>query len=543
MSDDRPAPTSRTTGAARPVVVIALADDRSDDGRPLRDLPEELRAIRDKLDGPATLEIRHNAMLREVWEVFERPKYQGRIQVFHFAGHASGSWLAFEDARGIPVRAGAGGLAGFLGRQPGMVLVFLNGCSTLEQVRKLRLKIPAVIATSDAIRDDVASAFAGRFYAGLVSKPLRRAFEDAEDFIKATFGDDPHAVTRDARPESDGTTAQWPWRLDCDERYETWRLGGTRPTDTVSTEPTPPGFESASPSTEPTSVRARLSELVRIGLSVLAIGGVAWRTLHRSTTPPPFEMTAIPGESVRLCSDGIRADCPRVEVPPFCLSTHEITQAQWTQLSGSNPSVFQSETLPLPVNNITWVDALRLANRLSEREGLTSCYASTPEGWLAQPSCNGYRLPTAKEWARLMLEPGAAATCANANVADVDFQEHASQLEEHYRTRAGDILPFDCEHEGEGDGHGGLAPVGSMEPGPFGLKDLQGNVTEWVWDESRGVVIVRGHSFAGPGRNDWELRDPSPREFRASTRDGTIGVRYARDATIDDAEGTPRCHS
>jgi hypothetical protein len=61
--------------------------------------------------------------------------------------------LLFEDEAGRPAKAHAGGLADYLGQQPGLVLVFLNGCSTESQVRRLRAAgVKAVVATTPADR-------------------------------------------------------------------------------------------------------------------------------------------------------------------------------------------------------------------------------------------------------------------------------------------------------------------------------------------------------------------------------------------------------
>lgn len=479
------------------------------------------------------LEVRHNALLREVWELFERREYLGRIHAFHFAGHASGNWLAFEDDDGAPARASAGGLAGFLGRQPGLVLVFLNGCSTHEQVQRLRRFVPAVIATTETIRDDVAAAFAARFYAGLTGKPLRRAFLDARDFIEAEYGDEPSAVTREARLEPTEGPAGWPWRLDCDEKAANWRLEVGAGDSTVAAPPLPP---------PPTP--SRTSKLTWAGLATVVLAGSVWfastgpRPLPPARPAPPLlEMSSIPAGSARICEGAVGTECHRVTVPAFCVSTTETTQAQWMELTGSNPSELQPGDSMIPANGITWVAALQFANQLSDHESLSRCYATTPEGWEAIPSCEGYRLLTALEWARLAQAHGAP-TCANANLADYDFLRHAPELEQRYRKRIGSILPFDCGYEPMvGDGHGRLAPVGSMQPGPYGLMDLQGNVAEWVWDAARDVAIVRGHSFAWPGRNNQELDAHSPPAMPPDFTDMAIGVRYARHARA--AEGSP----
>ena len=68
-----------------------------------------------------------------------------------------------------------------------MRLVFLNGCSTADQVEVLRnAGIPAVIATTEGIDDAVATEFAKGFYASLADDhDLRTAFHTAESVVNS----------------------------------------------------------------------------------------------------------------------------------------------------------------------------------------------------------------------------------------------------------------------------------------------------------------------------------------------------------------------
>src|SRR5213078_2190086 len=145
-------------------VLLAFANDWIDDKRHLRSLLDEAKAIGKAL-GPAVkagvelLPPLHNATVGDVTDAFRA--HHDQIRVFHFGGHASGSALLFEDETGNPTEAHARGLAGYLGQQPGLVLVFLNGCSTEPQVRRLRAAgVKAVVATTHAIQDAVAAELA-----------------------------------------------------------------------------------------------------------------------------------------------------------------------------------------------------------------------------------------------------------------------------------------------------------------------------------------------------------------------------------------------
>src|SRR5690349_12070047 len=107
--------------------LLAFANDWVDDRRHLRNLLDEGKAITRAL-APAVkagLEVLlpiHNATVGDVIGAFrERP---GQICIFHFGGHASSSTLLFEDEAGQPSAAHGDGLADYLGKASGLVLVF-----------------------------------------------------------------------------------------------------------------------------------------------------------------------------------------------------------------------------------------------------------------------------------------------------------------------------------------------------------------------------------------------------------------------------------
>ena len=105
------------------------------------------------------------------------------------------------------------------------MLVFLNGCSTEPQVRRLReAGVKAVVATTHAIQDAVAAEFAAAFYAELAVRPLRRAFDAAVQALRTRCGDDPRAVLRDIEVHEPSHEPSWPWIIDCDPRYDSWDL-------------------------------------------------------------------------------------------------------------------------------------------------------------------------------------------------------------------------------------------------------------------------------------------------------------------------------
>lgn len=114
--------------------------------------------------------------------------YRNDIYLFHFAGHASPDALLLNDRE-----AGATGIGTMLAQQENLGLVFLNGCSTKEQVAFLLDKgVPAVIATSAPVNDTRAKDFAVRFYQALADRhTIGEAFELATGFLLADCDNQP----------------------------------------------------------------------------------------------------------------------------------------------------------------------------------------------------------------------------------------------------------------------------------------------------------------------------------------------------------------
>ncbi|MGZ0164809.1 MAG: CHAT domain-containing protein [Planctomycetales bacterium] len=193
-----------TDTTSKPVIFLAFANDRDDTVGYLRNLPDEARRLREALEsaeqaGLCEVVVRSNSTAADIFKVFQDPRYRNRVAIFHYGGHANGYELLLESTTGTAATAHADGLAAFLAQQRGLQLVFLNGCSTVQQTfALLEANISAVISTSRAIDDKVATDFSCQFYQGLGGGAgLQKAFDEAEATIETTCGDDTRALYLD----------------------------------------------------------------------------------------------------------------------------------------------------------------------------------------------------------------------------------------------------------------------------------------------------------------------------------------------------------
>ena len=85
-----------------------------------------------------------------------------------------------------------------------------------------------------------------------------------------------------------------------------------------------------------------------------------------------------------------------VTVSDFYIGKYEVTQKEYQEVTGENPSYFKGEDLP--VENVTWYDAINYCNLLSEKQGLEPVYEINRENVTWNKEKNGYRLPTEAEW-------------------------------------------------------------------------------------------------------------------------------------------------
>jgi formylglycine-generating enzyme required for sulfatase activity len=204
-------------------------------------------------------------------------------------------------------------------------------------------------------------------------------------------------------------------------------------------------------------------------------------------------------------SIGQKSEKPQhlVKLKSFAIGKYEVTQEEWYEVMGNNPSKIKGRNLP--VEQVSWLEVQVFISKLNQKTG------------------KKYRLPSESEW-EYAARAGTTSDWISGNdesklTSYAWFRENSESLQE----------------------------VGKKMPNAFGLFDMYGNVWEWVEDNwhvnysgapidgspwlsteymFRGQRVVRGGSiWFGPSH----LRSAYRVSFTESNRFDFTGFRLARD--------------
>lgn len=165
-------------------------------------------------------------------------------------------------------------------------------------------------------------------------------------------------------------------------------------------------------------------------------------TTNRTTETIVQNMLLVTGGKFVMGDNNLNVEMREHEVyvKDFYFSRFELTQKQWTDIMGSNPSHF-SNCDYCPVENVSYNDALEFIQKLNESTKLN------------------FRLPTEAEW---------------------EFAAKGGRYNKHSRYSGGESLieVAWCGENADAETH----PVGQKTPNELGLYDMTGNVFEWCSD-------------------------------------------------------------
>ncbi len=249
----------------------------------------------------------------------------------------------------------------------------------------------------------------------------------------------------------------------------------------------------------------------------------------------PENMVFIQGGSFTMGSPGTEdwrgsdETAHTVNISSFYISPYELTQKEYADVTGKSPSNFNGDKLP--VESISWLDAVTFCNLKSEAEGLSPAYRIEGRTVYWERSANGYRLPTEAEWEYACRAGSNTPFGSNASPSTKD----ANYYGQYQGGQAAQGTPVTCRQT--------TVAVDSFSPNAFGLYNMHGNVSEWVWD-TYGAYVKNGASdptgaangrlkvYRGGGWDDFAKHMRSA--FRGAAgiecRMANLGMRLVRNA-------------
>ena len=223
-------------------------------------------------------------------------------------------------------------------------------------------------------------------------------------------------------------------------------------------------------------------------------------------------MQSIPAGTFQMGQTDIAEPVHSVTLSGFEMSATEITRGQYKAVMETTTVYFTGYD-SLPVETVSWWDAIKFCNALSRAAGWDLCY--TESTGACDFGKNGFRLPTEAEW---------------------EYACRAGTTTRYYTRDAESDLALAEWYDGNSGSK--TNPVGQKVPNTWGLYDMHGNVWEWCndWYDSyssslatnpTGVQtgsyrVIRGGSWYG---SDYNCRSAYRGDFSPSDGYDIVGFR------------------
>ncbi len=178
-------------------------------------------------------------------------------------------------------------------------------------------------------------------------------------------------------------------------------------------------------------------------------------------------------EKERLVAEIVQSIFVKVPGKNYSIMATEVTQKLYKEVMGENPSYHKGDDLP--VEQVSWYDAIYFCNMLSLLKNLEPVYSVNGETYVTtwnytphqgnsikgeitqNTSAKGYRLPILEEW------------------------QYAAKGGKDYKYAGSDNYLDGVGWYGDNSDNK-THPVAQKKPNGYGLYDMSGNVSEWVWD-------------------------------------------------------------
>jgi formylglycine-generating enzyme required for sulfatase activity len=237
--------------------------------------------------------------------------------------------------------------------------------------------------------------------------------------------------------------------------------------------------------------------------------------------PLGMKFVALPKATFYMGWNGEKGSARKTEIKEdFEIAIHTVTQGQWQEVMGNNPSYFSrdgngkvsvmdikdEDLTQFPVERVSWNDAQEFIKKLNEKE--------KGKGYQ-------YRLPSEAEWEYACR---GGATSEEECSYYFYFAKPTNHLSSKEANFDGDLAFGKARRPGSGR----PTKVGSYAPNKVGLYDMHGNVWQWcedLWEKGASSRVYRGGGWddvAGYCRAAYRGR------FRPVYRIYFLGFRLAR---------------